>query len=146
MTSLAIARRFDGKQKTSRRFGLFRRSEDGDSSSSNKRRFEPTLDLTYDSIDAAFFRKRVRSDEVLVEVVAASVDRWDRERVWQLARGTSGVGFVPGRAVVGKVLEAGDEVRKVKKGELVWGLSPLRRVRPFPSAFPSQTPADPVCT
>ncbi|TNY23995.1 hypothetical protein DMC30DRAFT_334139, partial [Rhodotorula diobovata] len=31
------------------------------------------------------------------------------------------------RAVVGKVLEAGDEVRKVKKGELVWGLSPLRR-------------------
>ncbi|GAA5932032.1 hypothetical protein JCM3775_004218 [Rhodotorula graminis] len=125
-TSLAIARRFDGKQqKTSRRFGLFRRSTDGDSGS--KRRFEPTLDLTYDTLDANFMRKRIRSDELVVEVIAASVDRWDRERVFQLARGTNGVGFVPGRAVVGKVLEIGAEVRKVKKGELVWGLSPLRK-------------------
>ncbi|GAA5902846.1 hypothetical protein JCM8208_006491 [Rhodotorula glutinis] len=125
-TSLAIARRFDGKQqKTSRRFGLFRRSTDGDSG--NKRRFEPSLDLTYDTLDANFMRKRIRSDELVVEVLAASVDRWDRERVWALARGTNGVGFVPGRAVVGKVLEIGAEVRKVKKGELVWGLSPLRK-------------------
>ena len=138
-TSLAIARRFDGKQqKTSRRFGLFRRSNDGENGSSgNKRRFEPSLDLTYDSLDANFMRKRIRSDELVVEVIAASVDRWDRERVWQLARGTNGVGFVPGRAVVGKVLEVGADVRRVKKGELVWGLSPLRKVRrpylPLPS-------------
>ncbi|BGP37167.1 hypothetical protein JCM10450v2_001073 [Rhodotorula kratochvilovae] len=128
LTSLAVARRFDtAKQKPSRRFGLFRRSSDADLASSSKRRFEPSLDLAYDSLDLAMFRKRLRGDEVLIEVVAAGVDRWDRERVWQLARGTSGAGWVPGRAVVGKVLDAGEAASKVKKGELVCGLSPLRK-------------------
>ncbi|GAA5824878.1 hypothetical protein JCM3770_002188 [Rhodotorula araucariae] len=128
LTSLAVARRVDAaKQKPSRRFGLFRRAPDAELASASKSRFEPSLDLAYDSLDLSTFRKRLRSDEVLVEVIAAAVDRWDRERVWQLARGTSGAGWVPGRAVVGKVLDVGDAVSKVKKSELVWGLSPLRK-------------------
>ncbi|GAA5996852.1 uncharacterized protein JCM10292_006039 [Rhodotorula paludigena] len=129
-TALAVSPRTDVyKQKTSKRFGLFKRSSSNQLSSPAlaSKRFEPSIDLVYDSIDRRTLSKRVRSDEVLVEVIAVGVDRWDRERVWQLARSPNGAGFVPGRALYGKVVETGDAVSKVKKGELVWGLSPLKK-------------------
>ncbi|GJN87879.1 hypothetical protein Rhopal_000834-T1 [Rhodotorula paludigena] len=129
-TALAVSPRTDvRKQKTSKRFGLFKRTSSNQLSSSAlaSKQFEPSIDLVYDSIDRRMLSKRVRSDEVLVEVIAVGVDRWDRERVWQLARSPNGAGFVPGRALYGKVVETGDAVSKVKKGELVWGLSPLKK-------------------
>ncbi|GAA6000765.1 hypothetical protein JCM10207_004648 [Rhodosporidiobolus poonsookiae] len=129
-SSLALSPRIDfGKKKQSRRFGLFKRSSNADlsSASSSSKRFTAQSDLVYEPLDAALVHKRIRSDEVLVEVFAVGVDRWDRERVWEAAKGMGGAGFVPGRAVVGKVVEAGTGVNRVKKGELVFGLNPVKK-------------------
>ncbi|BGO88796.1 hypothetical protein NBRC10512_006936 [Rhodotorula toruloides] len=129
MTALAISPRADfGKQKSSRRFGLFRRSSNANLAfSSSSKQFEPSLDLVYESMDGRAFRKRLNTEEVLVEAITVGVDRWDRERVWQLAKTGGAAGWVPGRAVYGKVVEVGSAVSRVKKGDLVWGLSPLKR-------------------
>lgn len=134
LTSLALSPRINAsQQKTSRRFGLFRRSAANDISAT-KRTFEPSVDLVYDTIDAIVFRKKLQSDEVLVGTVAVGVDQFDRERLWQLAKAAGGTGWVPGRAVVGHVVAVGDSVSRLKKGDLVWGLSPLKKVRcPFDS-------------
>lgn len=128
LTALALSPRVNvSKQKSSRRFGLFRRSE-GTDASATKRKFEPSLDLVYDTIDASVFRKKLQSDEVLVETVAVGVDHFDRERLWQLAKVAGGTGWVPGRSIVGNVLAMGDSVSRLKKGDLVWGLAPLKKV------------------
>ncbi|BGP22095.1 hypothetical protein JCM10295v2_000972 [Rhodotorula toruloides] len=128
MTALAISPRAEfGKQKSSRRFGLFRRSSNVNLASLSSKQFEPSLDLVYESIDGRAFRKRLNSEEVLVEAITVGVDRSDRERVWQLARASGAAGWVPGRAVYGKVVEVGSSVLRVKKGDLVWGLSPLKK-------------------
>ena len=129
LTSLALSPRINAsQQKTSRRFSLFRRSA-GNDVSATKRTFEPSVDLVYDTIDASVFRKKLQSDEVLVGTVAVGVDQFDRERLWQLAKAAGGTGWVPGRAVVGHVVATGDSVSRLKKGDLVWGLSPLKKVR-----------------
>ncbi|BGP13276.1 hypothetical protein JCM10213_004954 [Rhodosporidiobolus nylandii] len=128
--ALALSPRIDfGKKKTSRRFGLFKRSSHADlsSASPSSRRFIPDNDLVYEPFDTAAATKRIKSDEVLVEVIAVGVDRWDRERVWQVAKGMGGAGFVPGRALVGKVAEGGEGVKGLKKGELVWGLNSVKK-------------------
>jgi NADPH:quinone reductase-like Zn-dependent oxidoreductase len=132
LTSLALSPRIHAsQQKTSRRFGLFRRSA-GNDVSATKRTFEPSVDLVYDTIDATVFRKKLQSDEVLVGTIAVGVDQFDRERLWQLAKAAGGTGWVPGRALVGHVVAVGDSVSRLKKGDLVWGLSPLKKVRcPF---------------
>ncbi|GAA5990958.1 hypothetical protein JCM11641_007447 [Rhodosporidiobolus odoratus] len=131
-SSLALSPRIDfGKKKTSRRFGLFKRSSHADlssaSSSSSSKAFASQTDLVYESLDVAGLRKRVRSDEVVVEVIAVGVDKWDREKVWQVAKGMGGAGFVPGRALVGKVVEVGEGVSRVKKGEMVWALNSVKK-------------------
>lgn len=82
MTALAISPRAElGKQKSSRRFGLFRRSSNANLASPSSKRFEPSIDLVYESIDGRALRKRLHSEEVLVEAITVGVDRWDRERV-----------------------------------------------------------------
>ncbi|GAA5831303.1 hypothetical protein JCM11251_007828 [Rhodosporidiobolus azoricus] len=130
-TSLALSPRIDfGKKKTSRRFGLFKRSSSSDlasSSTSGGKRFDASIDLVFEPLDANLLRKKLKSDEILIEVIAAGVDRWDRERVWAAAKGMGGAGFVGGRAVVGKVIEVGEAVGKFKKGEIVWGLNSIKR-------------------
>ncbi|GAA5959867.1 hypothetical protein JCM8115_004886 [Rhodotorula mucilaginosa] len=127
LTSLALSPRIHAsQQKTSRRFGLFRRSA-GNDVSATKRTFEPSVDLVYDTIDATVFRKKLQSDEVLVGTIAVGVDQFDRERLWQLAKAAGGTGWVPGRALVGHVVAVGDSVSRLKKGDLVWGLSPLKK-------------------
>lgn len=128
LMSLALSPRTNvSKQKTSRRFGFFRRSS-GQDSSASRRGFEPSLDLVYDTLDATVFRKKLSSDEVLIETVAVGLDRFDRERTWQLAKVAGGTGWVAGRSVVGNVLAVGTSVHRIKKGDLVWGLSPLKKV------------------
>ncbi|GAA5851063.1 hypothetical protein JCM8547_009168 [Rhodosporidiobolus lusitaniae] len=134
-SALALSQRIDfGKKKNSRRFGLFKRASTADlsSSSSSGRKFDAQTDLVYEPVDASSLKSKVRGDEVVVEVIAAAVDRWDRERVWQVARGVGGAGFVPGRAVVGKVVEVGG-VGKVKKGELVWAINSVKKSSAFAS-------------
>lgn len=74
---------------------------------------------------------KVRGDECLVQVFACAIDFWDRAKVEILHTRGQGYGFVPGRAFVGKVLECGDDVdpKKVKRGDFVYGLADLRKVR-----------------
>lgn len=74
---------------------------------------------------------KVRSDECLVQVFACAIDFWDRAKVEILHTRGQGYGFVPGRAFVGKVLETGNDVdvTKVKRGDFVYGLADLRKVR-----------------
>ncbi|GAA5901730.1 uncharacterized protein JCM6883_000376 [Sporobolomyces salmoneus] len=125
MSSLAISPRLDVAKKTSKRFSLFRSSSNANTSST--RRFDPSLDLLYERLDVTSQHKRLRSDEVLVESIAVGLDRWDIEKTWSTANTTSGAGYVPGRAVYGKVLARGESVSKVKKGDLVWGLTTLKK-------------------
>jgi NADPH:quinone reductase-like Zn-dependent oxidoreductase len=126
MSSLAISPRLDVAKKTSKRFSLFRSSSNAQTSST--RRFDPSLDLLYERLDVTSQQKRLRSDEVLVESIAVGLDRWDIEKTWSTANTTSGAGWVPGRAVFGKVLARGEGISKVKKGDLVWGLTTLKKV------------------
>ncbi|GAA5877658.1 hypothetical protein JCM1840_004970 [Sporobolomyces johnsonii] len=124
MSALAISPRLDTGKTTSKRFSIFRSSS---STSSSSRPFEPSIDLLYERIDAASFQKRLKSDEVLVEAIAVGLDRWDVEKAWAIAKTSGGAGWVPGRAVYGKVMACGDSITRVKKGDLVWGLNPLKK-------------------
>jgi NADPH:quinone reductase-like Zn-dependent oxidoreductase len=83
----------------------------------------------YEHLDVNSQQKRLRNDEVLVESIAVGLDRWDIEKTWSNAKSTGGAGWVPGRAVYGKVLARGEGVSRVKKGDLVWGLTTLKKVR-----------------
>jgi hypothetical protein len=127
MSSLAISPRLDVAKKTSKRFSIFRSSSTANTSSA--RRFDPSLDLLYEHLDVNSQQKRLRNDEVLVESIAVGLDRWDIEKTWSNAKSTGGAGWVPGRAVYGKVLARGEGVSRVKKGDLVWGLTTLKKVR-----------------
>lgn len=132
LSALAISPRLDVAKKTSRRFSLFRSSTTAATSSSTagrggRRRFDPTLDLLYERVDGAAHRKRLRSDQVVVETIAVGLDRWDVEKVWSNADSPSGAGWIPGRAVYGKVVARGEGVSRVKNGDLVWGLTTLKK-------------------
>ena len=128
LSSLAISPRVETAKKTSKRFSLFRSSSTAKTSST--RRFDPSLDLLYERVDAGNFQKRLKNDEVLIESIAVGLDSWDIERTWSTAKTSSGAGWVPGRAVYGKVLARGEGVSRVKKGDLVWGLTTLKKVCP----------------
>ncbi|KAK4052098.1 hypothetical protein OIV83_002392 [Microbotryomycetes sp. JL201] len=107
-------------------FSLFRRMEPPiASSAAASRMFEPTRDLTYSTLQP--LPKKVKSDEVMVQVFAAGLDRLDIERTKEMASRQDGFGFVPGRAFYGKVLDTGIEIKLVKRGDLVFGLMPMKK-------------------
>jgi NADPH:quinone reductase-like Zn-dependent oxidoreductase len=66
----------------------------------------------------------VASDEVLVEVHAASVNPVD----WKFRRGEQGLNcptpFTPGADMSGVVLRVGSSVHRFKAGDQVWGMTP----------------------
>ncbi|GAA6064309.1 hypothetical protein JCM10212_005046 [Sporobolomyces blumeae] len=124
MSSLAISPRVDVGKKTSKRFSLFRSSS---SATHSSRRFDPSLDLLYEPLDFKTFQKRLKNDEVLIEAISVGIDRWDVDKAWSVAKTTGGEGWVPGRGVYGKVLARGEGITRVKKGDLVWGQSPLKK-------------------
>lgn len=71
---------------------------------------------------------------VLIQVYAVALEGLDAQIVAEkVADGAEGraTGFVPGRGVVGRVVECGWEVRGevAKKGEWVVGLLDVRKVR-----------------
>lgn len=126
LSSLAISPRVETVKKTSKRFSLFRSSSTAKTSAT--RRFDPSLDLLYERVDAGNFQKRLKNDEVLIESIAVGLDSWDIERTWSTAKTSGGAGWVPGRAVYGKVLARGEGISRLKKGDLVWGLTTLKKV------------------
>ncbi|KAK4050573.1 hypothetical protein OIO90_005040 [Microbotryomycetes sp. JL221] len=107
-------------------FSLFRRIEPPiTSSAAAARRFDAVRDLSYSNLQP--LPKKVKSDEVMVQVFAAGVDKLDVERTKEMASRPDGFGFVPGRAFYGKVLDTGIEVKLVKRGDLVYGLMPMKK-------------------
>lgn len=98
-------------------------------SSPSSRTFDPVRDLTFSALSPLPNAKKVRSEEVLVEVFCAGVERIDVERTRELAGVREGFGWVPGRAFIGKVGEVGEAVSRLKRGDLVWGFTALKKVR-----------------
>lgn len=109
-------------------FSLFRKIEPPlASSAAAARRFDASRDLAYTPLQPQ--PKRVKSDEVRVEVFAVGLDRLDVERVREMASRPDGFGWVPGRAFYGRVLDTGIEIKQLKRGDLVWGMTPMKKVR-----------------
>ncbi|KAI7957699.1 hypothetical protein MJO29_005916, partial [Puccinia striiformis f. sp. tritici] len=87
------------------------------------------------------------SREVLVEVLAVALDQWDLHLICSMGASSRttinpipnsnqtrlhheqnhGNSIVPGRSFFGKVLEIGKAVKKLKRGELVYGLQELSK-------------------
>lgn len=106
---------------------LFRRMEPPlASSAAVSARFDPLRDLTFGTLAPP--PKKCRDDEVQVQVIAVGLDRLDVERAKDMAGRADGFGWIPGRCFYGKVLETGVDVSRVKRGELVFGSTPLKKV------------------
>lgn len=84
--------------------------------------------ITFNSMTPVPYR--IRGDEVLVNVYASAIDFWDRTKVDVLRGRSSGYGFIPGRAFVGRVVDTGSDVdpRRTRKGDFVYGVSELKTV------------------
>lgn len=92
-----------------------------------RRRFDAKRDLTFGMLQPP--PTKLRSDEVLVEVLAVGLDQSDYERVCEMASKAEGFGWIPGRSFCGKALECGVDVSKIKRGDFVYGLQELKKVR-----------------
>lgn len=86
---------------------------------------------------------KLSSREVLVEVLAVALDQWDLHLICSMGASSRTItnpttnqtrrqndrnyrnSVVPGRSFFGKVIEIGKAVKKLKKGELVYGLQEL---------------------
>lgn len=104
-------------------------------------RFSPN-ELSISTASASKFMN-LASREVLVEVLAAALDQWDLHLVCSLGGSSrtsinedghqtthqknfrEGSSIVPGRSFFGKIIEVGKAVKKLKRGELVYGLQEL---------------------
>ena len=87
----------------------------------------------------------VSSREVLVEILAVALDEWDLHLICSMGASSRTIinphlnptrlqhpqnsrnSIVPGRSFFGKVLEIGKAVKKLKRGELVYGLQELSK-------------------
>lgn len=70
------------------------------------------------------------SSHVLIQVHAVALEGLDRELVVDKVKRSSGAGFVPGRSVVGRVVEVGWEVKEeiARRGDWVAGLVDPKKV------------------
>ncbi|SCV72800.1 BQ2448_4337 [Microbotryum intermedium] len=106
-------------------WSLFKKAAPSLASTASPKKFDPLRDLTVSSMQP--LPKKVKSDEVIVEVFAVPIERADIDRAKKAASQQDGFGWIPGRGFYGKVVDTGLEVNKVKQGELVWGVQPLKK-------------------
>ncbi|PWN53630.1 hypothetical protein IE53DRAFT_359838 [Violaceomyces palustris] len=86
------------------------------------------LDLTTISLTAHMPPPRkLTSNQVLVQVIAVAIDEMDRLLLREKVRSENAFGYVPGRSFSGRVLECGYEVKKMRKGDIVFGLQDSRK-------------------
>ncbi|KAN0060958.1 hypothetical protein ACQY0O_006692 [Thecaphora frezii] len=71
--------------------------------------------------------RKVSSSQVLVQVIAVAIDEMDRLLLRERARTDNAFGFVPGRSFCGRIVECGYEVKKMRKGDVVFGLQDSRK-------------------
>lgn len=71
---------------------------------------------------------KISDSQVLVQVYAVALDRFDSELVMEKAANGSGVGkWIPGRSFCGRALDVGADVRVISKGDLVMGLVDIKK-------------------
>ncbi|PWZ03266.1 hypothetical protein BCV70DRAFT_154808 [Testicularia cyperi] len=71
--------------------------------------------------------RKINSHQVLVQVIAVGIDEMDKLLLRERARHDNAFGFVPGRSFCGRVVECGYEVKKMRKGDIVFGLQDSRK-------------------
>lgn len=89
--------------------------------------FDPKRDLIFGNSSKQPLK--IKSDEILLEVLAVGLDKFDYEMTKAMSGKSEAHGFIPGRAFTGRALECGVQVTKVKRGDFVFGITDLRKVR-----------------
>ena len=70
---------------------------------------------------------KVSSKSLIVQVMAVAIDDVDRAIVNEKLRSETPGTFVPGRSFCGRIVECGLSVKKLRPGDLVFGLQDLRK-------------------
>lgn len=71
---------------------------------------------------------QLKPNEALIGVLAGAIDEHDMAWTSRMSTIAQGFGWIPGRSFCGKVVEAGFEVSKVKRGDFVYGYTELDKV------------------
>lgn len=71
--------------------------------------------------------RKLTSTQVLVQVITCAIDETDRQLLREKIRSENAYGFVPGRSFCGRVMETGWEVKRMRKGDVVFGLQSSRK-------------------
>ncbi|SPC60754.1 uncharacterized protein UHOD_01900 [Ustilago sp. UG-2017b] len=71
--------------------------------------------------------RKIGSHQVLVQVIAVAIDETDKLLLREKVRSDNAFGFVPGRSFCGRIVECGYEVKKMRKGDVVFGLQDSRK-------------------
>ena len=72
--------------------------------------------------------RKVSSTNVIVQIIAVAIDGVDRALVHERLQGEpTSSPFVPGRSFCGRILDCGIDVKKLRPGDLVFGLQDLRK-------------------
>lgn len=71
--------------------------------------------------------RKLSSSQVLVQVIACAIDEMDKLLLREKVRNETAYGFVPGRSFCGRVMETGWEVKRMRLGDIVFGLQSSRK-------------------
>lgn len=71
--------------------------------------------------------RKIGAGQVLVQNIAVAIDEIDRMLLREKVRSDSAYGWVPGRSFCGRVMEAGWEVKRLRKGDVIFGLQSNRK-------------------
>ena len=132
MTSIAITGGAFTERKKSRRTSKTPASEIGSERGSiDSDAVREELAMTKITVTAhSAPPRKVSSTQLLCQIIAVAIDEIDRMIVRERAAGDNAYGFVPGRSFCGRIVEAGWEVKGLRKGDVVFGLQEARKVSP----------------
>ncbi|UZJ51610.1 hypothetical protein CBS101457_000930 [Exobasidium rhododendri] len=71
--------------------------------------------------------RKLNSTQLLVQIITCAIDETDRILLRERIRTENAYGFVPGRSFCGRVMETGWEVKRMRKGDVVFGLQHSRK-------------------
>lgn len=71
--------------------------------------------------------RKLGSTQLLVQMIACSIDEMDRLLLREKIRSENAFGFIPGRSFCGRVMETGWEVKRMRMGDIVFGLQSSRK-------------------
>ncbi|WFC98913.1 hypothetical protein MYAM1_001646 [Malassezia yamatoensis] len=71
--------------------------------------------------------RKISPTQILVQIIAVAIDNIDRALLRERAQSDPGQPWVPGRSFCGRVIESGWDVKKIRKGDTVFGLQDYRK-------------------